>query len=272
MTDQLRRNDDVQILFGEPDPYFIDGSLLSPFRCYDCWPKTHTDRFRKAVYYHHVPSSLPSNNPILNLREIMIDLLKQKNDDKFWKNLNKILNSLTHHNLKNLSGDEERILAENLLIFLNYLLIGYYGCYAKTISINPVLDNQAEYEERKSKARKRNLESLLFAYQNLAEISDDDSNGSKKGIIAHIPPDAKILTPIRNSIHFVRTTGLGKNVNGDLSLTFQVAGNDTRQSFDEIINEYEFYPIGPDQGWRWMGGNRNTDRYMDDELNTMHEL
>ena len=89
MTDQFRMNDDVQILFMEPDPNFIDGSLLFPFRCYDCWPKTQIDRFRKAVFFHHVPSSLASDNPILNLREIIDDLLRENNNDKRQKYLKK---------------------------------------------------------------------------------------------------------------------------------------------------------------------------------------
>ena len=180
--------------------------------------------------------------------------------------------SLPHLNLKNLSGDEERILTENLLIFLNYLLIDHYGRYAKTINIDPALNNQAEYEKRKSKARKRNLESLSSAYQNLVEIIDDVSNDRKRGNIAYIPLDAKILAPIRNSIHFVDITEMEKNENGDLLLPFQVTGNDIRQRFDDVINEYEFYPIEPDHGWRWMGGNESTDRYKDDVLNIMEEL
>ncbi len=238
MTDQFRMNDSVQILSAEPDPYSIDGSLLFPFRCYDCWPKTHTDRFRKAVYYHHVPSSLASDNPILNLREIIIDLSRQNNNDKYWNNLNKIFNGLTHLNLINLTSDEERILTKNLLIVLNHFLINHYGCYAESIKIDPVLDSQEDYEERKSKVMKKNLENYLSAYQNLAEIIDDVSNDRKRGNIAHIPPDAKILAPIRNLMHFVDTTDLEKNENGDIRVKLQLTEkNVARYNSDEVINE-----------------------------------
>ena len=237
----------------------INGSVIAPFRHDSTWPDEPLRLFRSAVYYLHV--HVPGRDAVNFLRElVLLTLRKHKRSETStqWNYLKDACDKVIHRALDgNVKDEEMNHLANNLLVFANFLLIEDHGLESSS-SLRFRTEDPArneEHDEMSRAARERFLESVEQAYQSLENAIEGlrQPGGKLRGSLNLEGSD--VLSPIPSSHHLIDKEDLAK---GTIEITLSGASG---------AYHYEFRPHDP-IGWEMTKGSRSKDRFLDDALSS----